>query len=76
MGEKFDGARDPFGAGLGDVASIAAVMFGGMANIPALNTAWCPRSAHLWRFVDEYLCSWRGHRCFIEVKGTIHMGFG
>ena len=26
--------------------------------------------------MDKYLCAGRGHRCFVEVEGTIHMGFG
>ena len=75
-GTKFDIARDPFGAGLGDVTPISLVMFGGMVDIPALNTMWCPRSLHLQSFMNEHLCSWRGHQCFIVVKCPIHMGFG
>ena len=76
MGKKIDGAGDSFGAGFGDVAPVASVMLRGMADIPALNAVWCPRSAHLRSLMDEYLCAWRGHWCFIEVEGTIHMGFG
>ena len=76
MGEKFDGAGDAFGAGLGVVTPIAAVMFGGMSNIPALNAVWCPRSPNLGGFMNEdFGAGWR-HGCPVEVEGTIHMGFG
>ena len=76
MGEKFDGAGYPFGAGCGDVTPVAAVMFGGMAYVLSFNTVRCPRPAYLRGFVDKYLCARWSQRCPIEVEGTIHMGFG
>ena len=76
MWKKLDGAGDAFGAGLGDVTPIAAVMFGGMSNIPALNAVWCPRSPNLGGFMNEDFGAGRCHGCLVEVEGTIHMGFG
>ena len=76
MWEEFDGAGYALGSGLGDITLIAAVMFGGMSNIPALNTVRCPRSSDLRGFMDEdFGAGWR-HGRFIEVEGAIHMGFG
>ena len=76
MGEKFDGAGYPLGAGCGDVTPVAAVMFGGMSNIPALNAVWCPRSPNLGSFMNEDFGAGRCHGGLVEVEGTIHMGFG
>ena len=71
MRKKLDCAEDALGACFGDVAAVASVVVGGVANILVINCMGGPGESLVWCFVDEDFCTWGGMGFLLKSKAPL-----
>ena len=76
MREPIDGKGIANAESAGDVALVAAVVFGGGTNVPAINTMRCHVWALVGSFVDNDTSTGRGKRAAVKIEGAIEAGIG
>ena len=76
MRKKIYCAGGALSACFGNVAAVASLVVGSVVYIPAINCMGGPGESFVRCFVDEDFCTWRGHGSFVEIEGTIELGFG
>jgi hypothetical protein len=59
-----------------DVAFVAAVMFGGGTNLPAVNAVWRHVVTLVGRDMDDDTSSWRGKWTSVKVEDTVDASIG
>ena len=70
------GFGDALGVSLWNIKKITAVVFGGSADIPALNAMRRPGETGGGGFKDEHLGARRCDQRFVKIKSTNELGLG
>ncbi len=73
--KKFHGVADAFGMCLCDKDAVAPVMFGGMADIPAVDAMRGPRLSFTGGLVQDDFGAKGRHWCTIKIKCTVEVCF-
>lgn len=74
--EPFEGVGGAFGTRLDYVGSVAAVMKGRGADVPAKGAMGCPGLAHAGFYVVQYFCAEWAEGGWIEIKGPVDLCLG
>ena len=75
-GEPGKSVGSAFGTSFPDPDVVTAVVVQSGADVPTVNSMWCPGATDSGRFVDKNSGARRSKGCTVIVEGTMELGIG
>ena len=67
---------DMFGADLGCIYLVTAIVVGRMSDVPTIDAVWRPGALGAWCFMHHYLGALRRQRRRVIIEGSVELCFG